>query len=508
MKRQWLKNKKLDGVPPRFVSFASLKSFSVNESERIYTPIIDLYQMNEYYIPKNLKIKSLNDNLVLAILPETTNWAILTLDGFLSDFLIKNFGNRMQDNELSEEQKEFLEELYNLNLILKNNLHKQLKDKWFLFYKEYWSKKLIKDYPHVFAILDITTRCNLNCTYCYIPEKLRTKEDMDFKTGVKIINLIYDLIKKGKKEKATIQFHGGEPILNNDVLIDLIKYILSSDELRGSIGIVIQTNGTLLYKHEKLIKLLRENNEYIGLSISIDPPRKIHNFYRPFKTGEGSFDEIIKTIKRLRKENIAFGVCTVITPHIKNHIPATLGFFEDNDLKNVNFITLVKNNNLTITSEEEHYILKTLYDYQLTNGFRFNIPYIESILKNLFTFLRFDRCFSNPCGAGNSVYTFFPNGDIYPCDSLSADPNYYLGNVHELTELPVKIYQKGIDVCQSCEYMNLDCGAQFCTDFKKNCNTIKKTYDYIFNSFSNPDTFRKVYTHVNEKLSINKVKEV
>jgi uncharacterized protein len=107
-----------------------------------------------------------------------------------------------------------------------------------------------------------------------------------------------DLIKKkfiGEKKKLLLDFYGGEPLLS----LKLIKFIsrelkVFTQEKGGSFNFTLVTNGALFKRQvaEELVSLGLER-----IKITLDGPAEIHNFYRPFKSGAGSFDVLIKNIK-------------------------------------------------------------------------------------------------------------------------------------------------------------------------------------------------------------------
>lgn len=143
------------------------------------------------------------------------------------------------------------------------------------------------------ALLVMNLDCNLDCKYCY-EGGMKGKHYMSLETA----DILIDYIEKqhlSNEKDVSLDFYGGEPLLSFEQIKYISKKLKLSAEKKGqncSFGLV--TNGTMLTgkRAEELAPLgLKE------AKITIDGPRKNHNLFRPFKSGLGSFDHIIKNIK-------------------------------------------------------------------------------------------------------------------------------------------------------------------------------------------------------------------
>jgi len=143
------------------------------------------------------------------------------------------------------------------------------------------------------AMLVMNLDCNLACKYCY-EEGMKGKLYMSGKTA----DLLIDFTEKNylNEGKAVhLDFYGGEPLLSRDLIKYISQRLKPSAEERGlSYTFDLVTNGTLLTGKiaEELSSLGLK-----GAKITIDGPRENHNTFRPFKSGSGSFDTIIRNIK-------------------------------------------------------------------------------------------------------------------------------------------------------------------------------------------------------------------
>ena len=265
----------------------------------------------------------------------------------------------------------------------------------------------------------VTSACNLDCKYCY--EGSDKKEwHMDARTADKIICFIEENY-TSTDEPLIIQFHGGEPLLN----IDLIKYFIG--ELKNKFTTVsrnimfgITTNGVLLNKER--IQFLANHMNY-DLSISIDGDEEAHDKMRVFSNGKGTYQSIIKNIGtalQIRDDiraRLTFGTETV------DHL-----FLSIKHLIELGFKRIVSIPDYFDRKWEESHIaiyieqLKLIKEYYLANQLDekdIEIPIIEN---NFFM--------KNKCTGGYSSIHVDPTGDIYPCTYVVGNPNYKIGSVY------------------------------------------------------------------------------
>jgi uncharacterized protein len=154
--------------------------------------------------------------------------------------------------------------------------------------------ELIKDADkkrHFNAIVVLNLDCNLACKYCF-EGKMKGKYYMSLETAELLIDFADRYFAAGKN--VNIDFYGGEPLLS----FEQIKYIskrlrLSADDkgLKYTFGLI--TNGTLLTK-ERVEALLPYGLK--DAKVTIDGQKENHDIYRPFKTGFGTFDIIVRNI--------------------------------------------------------------------------------------------------------------------------------------------------------------------------------------------------------------------
>lgn len=147
-------------------------------------------------------------------------------------------------------------------------------------------------------VLCITEKCNLRCRYCLYSGKYRARRQhssrsMTFQVAKDAINYLISHSTE-REEPLALSFYGGEPLLEFQLLKKCVEYFYKK---AGNNSIVsISTNGTRLSR--ETIVFLEKNRIY--LFISLDGPREIHDAWRKYQNGRGSFDHVMDGIRSLR----------------------------------------------------------------------------------------------------------------------------------------------------------------------------------------------------------------
>ena len=160
------------------------------------------------------------------------------------------------------------------------------------------------------AIVKLTARCNLDCTYCYMFNQhdrtyTRVPQALAIEDAILLLDRIAEQL-RGSGGDFKIILHGGEPtlwpVLNFQIFLDHLAK-LRADGAR--ISTAIQTNGYSISL--KLIDLLAEHN--VPLGISLDGPAEANDVHRVTKSGRGSYDKVMKTTEKI----IAHGAGSLIS---------------------------------------------------------------------------------------------------------------------------------------------------------------------------------------------------
>ncbi len=187
--------------------------------------------------------------------------------------------------------------------------------------------------------LRVASCCNLDCDYCYVFKH----RDMSWKTMPSVMHSeivqkfaerLKEYAEKYALERVNIIFHGGEPLMCGEQklldFVDIIDTILG-ENIKASYS--LQTNGTLVT--DSFLHACEQKD--IGISLSVDGHKCIHNKHRKYKNGTGSHDDVVRGISLLKQYPSIFeGVIGVIDPEFD---PAEiLQFFDDIGVENVDLL--------------------------------------------------------------------------------------------------------------------------------------------------------------------------
>ena len=181
------------------------------------------------------------------------------------------------------------------------------------------------------VVLQPTPFCNINCRYCYLPQR-DAKTVMALETVIAIFEKIFAA--GWASPYLTVIWHAGEPLVlptsYYQAAFEAIETLRPSGiELRHS----IQTNGMLIDREWcDLIK-----KWHIGVGVSVDGPRHMHDANRVTRAGKGTFDKTIAGIRLLRRENVPFHVITVLTAASMSAPDELLDFYVSEGIDDVCF---------------------------------------------------------------------------------------------------------------------------------------------------------------------------
>jgi uncharacterized protein len=168
--------------------------------------------------------------------------------------------------------------------------------------------------PPIHALsLAVAQKCNLGCTYCYAQqgEFGSAAKNMPLETALRAVDLLVNGAARGAR--LNLAFLGGEPLVNRPVLQAATFRARELAQDRGvSITFSITTNGTLLTEADADFF----ETHGFAVTISLDGPRETHNALRPYKSGAGSFDSIIRRIQPLlaRQRRMQVSARVTVTP--------------------------------------------------------------------------------------------------------------------------------------------------------------------------------------------------
>lgn len=283
--------------------------------------------------------------------------------------------------------------------------------------------------------LNIAHDCNLRCQYCFastgdfgVGRKLMTYE-----TGKKAIDFL--LQNSGDRLNLELDFFGGEPLMNFDVVKQIVAYARSQEPIyHKKFRFTITTNGMLLTED----KIDFINQEMYNVVLSIDGRKDVNDRMRLRADGNGSYDRIVPLYQKLvqqrgDKEYYVRGTYTKYNLDFSEDVFALLdaGF----DQVSVEPVIADPEEPYAITEEDlprifEEYerLMQKILDYEAT-GKKFNFFHFMLDLDQGPCAIKRLR----GCGCGNEYIAVTPDGDIYPCHQFVGETDYKMGNLDDGT---------------------------------------------------------------------------
>jgi len=275
----------------------------------------------------------------------------------------------------------------------------------------------------------------------------------------------------------TFCWQGGEPTLLG---VDFYKHVVDIQQRHRKKGQVvensIQTNGVLI--SEKWCRFLKENNFLVG--ISLDGPADMHNHYRKFSGGAGTWEKVMKAIDLMKKHGVPFNILTLLTDVNITHPDTLYRFFRKNRFDFLQFVNCFEYDviskapaRFSVRAKEVGEFYSRLFDLWIKDGFpQVSIRLFEDIFIYLIDAAHASCCWMNRCDAYIVVEH---NGDCYPCDFF-VYPQWKLGNIVESDLMAIlnnplrgefsKIKQQIPNECNECEWVDF-CNGD-CTKFRDN----------------------------------------
>ena len=279
--------------------------------------------------------------------------------------------------------------------------------------------------------LHIAHTCNLNCSYCFASQGKYhgDRAMMSFEVGKRALDFLVE--NSGTRHNLEVDFFGGEPLMNFQVVKDLVAYARSIEKEKGkNFRFTLTTNGVLV--DDDVIDFA--NRECSNVVLSLDGRKEVHDRFRVDYAGQGSWDKIVPKFQKFvearnGKEYYMRGTFTHANPDFLNDIKQMLdlGF---NELS-MEPVVCAKDDPSALTDSDMDIVMKqyeelaslmlerdregrpfTFYHYMidLTGG--------PCIYKRI-----------SGCGSGTEYMAVTPWGDLYPCHQFVGEERFKLGDI-------------------------------------------------------------------------------
>jgi uncharacterized protein len=296
--------------------------------------------------------------------------------------------------------------------------------------------------------INIANACNLWCSYCYAdhgqyhaPSSLMAPE------------MAVDIVSRCLKLYPTIrsvQFFGGEPLLNIDAVEAVSEYLTTRYGAKRP-QLVATTNGTIL--NERISDVLTKYN--IGLTVSLDGPQEIHDHLRPARSLRSSHAAAMTNIDTLRRLEIELDIeCTYTSAHVRNEISVVnlMNYFHnelDIQVPHIAWAYLPRPKSKIDSSELSNNVFRAKIQTQMRDYLPSEVlekefreaaaVSIRNIVNASGPALSFAVGITNQlatraptrnyCPAFNSQLSISAQGDVFPCFMFFGDPRMNMGNI-------------------------------------------------------------------------------
>ncbi len=279
--------------------------------------------------------------------------------------------------------------------------------------------------------LHIAHTCNLNCSYCFASQGKYNGERavMSFEVGKRALDFLVE--NSGSRRNLEVDFFGGEPLMNFQVVKDLVAYARSIEkEAKKNFRFTLTTNGMLI--DDDVIDFA--NKEMSNVVLSLDGRKEVHDRYRVDYAGKGSWEKIVPKFQKLveargGKNYYMRGTFTHLNPDFLEDIKTMLdlGFTE----LSMEPVVCAPDDPSALTAEDLE-IVKDQYEklaqlmlQRRKEGRPFTFYHYMIDLKG-------GPCIYkrvSGCGSGTEYMAVTPWGDLYPCHQFVGDEKFKLGDI-------------------------------------------------------------------------------
>ena len=279
--------------------------------------------------------------------------------------------------------------------------------------------------------LHVAHTCNLNCSYCFASQGKYHGERaiMSFEVGKRALDFLVE--NSGTRRNLEVDFFGGEPLMNWQVVKDLVAYARSIEKDAGkNFRFTLTTNGVLL--DDEVTEFC--NREMHNVVLSLDGRKEVNDRFRVDVAGNGSYERIVPNFQRFvakrgDKSYYMRGTYTHYNTDFTNDLfhMADLGFTE----LSMEPVVCAPGDPCALT-EEDFPVLCEQYEILAKDMLRRWREGKPITFYHYMVDLKHGPCIYKRvtgCGSGTEYMAVTPWGELFPCHQFVGDPKYSLGNI-------------------------------------------------------------------------------
>ena len=279
--------------------------------------------------------------------------------------------------------------------------------------------------------LHIAHTCNLNCSYCFASQGKYHGERaiMSYEVGKRALDFLME--NSGTRKNLEVDFFGGEPLMNFQVVKDLVAYARSVEKERGkNFRFTLTTNGVLV--DDDVIQWA--NQECSNVVLSLDGRKEIHDRFRVDYAGKGSWEKIVPKFQKFvqargGKDYYMRGTFTHANPDFLKDIQQMLDLgFNELSMEPVVCAagdpSALTEQDLTVVMEQYEQLAKLMLQKD-KEGKPFTFyHYMIDLAGGPCIYKRISGC-----GSGTEYMAVTPWGDLYPCHQFVGEERFKLGSI-------------------------------------------------------------------------------
>lgn len=279
--------------------------------------------------------------------------------------------------------------------------------------------------------LHVAHDCNLRCKYCFASQGdfKGDRSFMNLETGKRALEFLCE--NSGKRRNLEVDFFGGEPLMNFDLVKELVAYGREIEKKYNKhFRFTITTNGVLL--DEEKIDYINEHMDNVVLSL--DGRKDVNDNMRKTVTGKGSYDVIISKFKELvsKRGDKDYYIRGTFTSYNLDFSKDALHFY-DEGFKMISIEPVVTSPDMDYALREEH-LDQILNEYEEFSKEYINIKKMDKdfLFFHFMIDLNQGPCLAKRsigCGAGSEYVAVTPEGDLYPCHQFVGQEEFKLGDI-------------------------------------------------------------------------------
>ena len=279
--------------------------------------------------------------------------------------------------------------------------------------------------------LHIAHTCNLNCSYCFASQGKYhgDRAVMSFEVGEQALDFL--VANSGNRKNLEVDFFGGEPLMNFQMVKDLVAYARSIEKEKGkNFRFTLTTNGVLV--DDDVIEWA--NRECSNVVLSLDGRKEIHDRFRVDYAGNGSWEKIVPKFQKFveargGKEYYMRGTFTHANPDFLQDIQTMLDLgFNELSMEPV----VCAAGDPSALTEEDMTIVMDQYEKLAELMLRKDKEGKPFTFYHYMIDLSGGPCIYkriSGCGSGTEYMAVTPWGDLYPCHQFVGEERFKLGNI-------------------------------------------------------------------------------